>query len=115
MVFGLFEKAKQFATKLGLGKHVSQLGGLFHKARKFVTGGLDLLKSAPIKSLVQNISQFAPSVGGYYNDAKKYGGIVSNLMNGGLEKKIDRFIKHPTTIERQPRKEEQQDHGAMFS
>ena len=100
MFAGLWKQAKGFAHKLGLGKHVHNFSNLLSKAKHFVGHGMEILKSSPVKNLVGRIAEHAPTVGSYYNDAKKYGSIVSNLMNGGFEKKIDRFIKQPPSIER---------------
>ena len=99
MFAGLWKSIKGAATKLGLGKHVQNFSGLVNKARHVVGHGMEILKSAPVKNLVSHIAEHAPTVGSFYNDAKKYGAIVSNLMNGGFEKKAERFMKQPT-IER---------------
>ena len=99
---------KGISKHLGLGKQSSPLGGLLHKAKSFVGKGLDFLRSAPVKNVVQSVSQYIPSARSYYDDAKKYGSITSNLLNGGLAKKADRFIKKEKavpTIERVPRVE----------
>jgi ribosomal protein S17E len=100
MFASLFNKAKGWAQKLGLNKHVSNFSNMFNKAKHVVNNTMDILRSSPIKSLVNKVSEYIPSAGSYYNDAKKYGGIVSNLMSGGLEEKPKRFIKHPPSIER---------------
>lgn len=99
---------KSASKWLGLGKKDSNLGGLFNKAKNFVGKGLNFLRSAPVKNVVQSVSQYIPSARSYYDDAKKYGSIASNLMNGGLQKKAERFIKKEKpapTIERVPRVE----------
>lgn len=104
-MFGsLWKGIKSFGQKLGLGKEVGQLGGLFNKAKSVVGQGMDFLRSKPVKSIVNSLSQYMPSVGEYYNKAKQYGGIASNLMSGGLQDKANRFIKNPPTIERSQKK-----------
>lgn len=100
-MFGSFLKGiKGFANKLGLGKEVGQLGGLFNKAKGYVSQGMDFLRSKPVKSIVNSLSEHMPSVGSFYKDANKYGSIVSNMMRGGLDRKADRFMKQPPSIER---------------
>lgn len=105
-MFGnLLKSASQW---LGLGKKNSPIGGLLNKAKSFVGQGLNFLRSAPVKNVVQAVSKFAPTVGDYYKDAKKYGAIASNALSGGLAKKADRFLKKERpepTIERVPRVE----------
>ena len=61
-----------------------------------------------MKSVVDSVSQYIPSVRSYYDDAKKYGAIAGNMLSGGLSKKADRFLKKDKvapTIERVPRVE----------
>ena len=113
MFAGLWKQAKGFAHKLGLGKHVHNFSNFVNKARHAVGHGMEILKSAPVRNLVGHIAEHAPTVGSYYNDAKKYGSIVSNLMNGGFEKKIDRFIKQPPSIERVRQTNSQSDAGTQ--
>lgn len=99
---------KSASKYLGLGKKDSPLGGLLNKAKSFVGKGLDFLRSKPVKSVVDSVSEYIPSARSYFDDAKKYGSIASNLLNGGLQKKADRFIKRDKvapTIERVPRVE----------
>lgn len=97
---------KSVGKYLGLGKKDSNFGGLLNKAKSFVGQGLDFLRSKPVKSVVDSVSKYLPTAGQYFNDAKKYGAIASNLLNGGLTKKLDRFVKQERatpTIERVPR------------
>ena len=99
---------KSASKWLGLGKKDSNIGGLLNKAKSFVGKGLDFLRSSPVKDVVKSVSQYIPSARSYYDDARKYGSIASNLLNGGLQKKADRFIKKEKavpTIERVPRVE----------
>ena len=100
---------KKIGASLGLTKRNTPLGGLFNKAKGIISSGLDLLRSKPIKSVVDSVSQYIPSVRSYYDDAKKYGAIVGNVLGGNaLAKKGDRFIKKDRvtpTIERVPRVE----------
>ena len=99
---------KSASKYLGLNKKDSPLGGLFQKAKSFVGKGVDFLRSAPVKNIVQSVSQYIPSARSYYDDAKRYGSIASNMLNGGLAKKADRFIKKEKaipSIERVPRVE----------
>ena len=106
-MFGLWNKAKSFLQGLSKKHGVS---GLFQKAKSVIGKGMDILRSKPVKGLVQGLSQYLPTAGTYYNDAKKYGSIVSNLMNGGAERKADRFVKRASdSIERQPRLPPRQD------
>lgn len=105
MLGSFWSKAKEFLG--GLSKRHGT-SGLFHKAKSALSHGMDFLKSKPVKSIVDSISHHVPTARTYFDDAKKYGNIVSNMMNGGLEKKLDRFVKHnkpETTIERVPRQE----------
>lgn len=103
------ELFKRFSDSLGLTKRNSPLGGLFNKAKGIVSSGLDFLRSKPVKNVVDSVSQFIPSVRNYYDDAKKYGAIVGNVLgSNALAKKGDRFIKKEKatpTIERVPRVE----------
>ena len=99
---------KSLGEKFGLTKKSSPIGGLFSKAKNWISGGLDFLRSKPVKSVVDSVSQYIPSARSYYDDAKKYGSIASNFLNGGLAKKADRFLKKDKavpTIERVPRVE----------
>ena len=105
-MFGDF--LKRASKSLGLGKQYGALSGLFQKARGLVNTGMNFIKSEPVRNLIGSISKAHPTAGQFFNDAKKYGSIVSNLMNGGLEKKIDRFIQQNNkpsapTIERVPK------------
>ena len=100
-MFGSFLKGiKSFGQKLGLGKGIGQIGGLFDKAKSAVSQGMDFLRSKPVRNIVGSLSEHMPSVGSFYKDATKYGSIVSNMMSGGLDKKADRFMKKPPSIER---------------
>lgn len=105
-MFGSFwNKAKDLFSNLGK-KH--GIPGIFNKAKHFVNTSMDFLKSKPVKNVMESVSKYLPSAGSFYNDAKKYGAITSNMMSGGLDKKLDRFIKHNKTepsIERVPRQE----------
>ena len=105
MFSGLWNKAKSFLGGLTK-KH--NINGLFTKAKNLVNNGMSFLHSKPVKNVMESVSQYLPSAGSFYNDAKKYGAITSNMMSGGLDKKFDRFIKHKKeepTIERVPRQE----------
>lgn len=98
---------KSAARVFGLGKQARDFSGLVNKARSVIGTGMNFLRSAPVKSIVKSISEHIPTVGQYYNDAKKYGAIASNLLNGGVDRKIDRFARQgkseAPTIERVPR------------
>jgi len=100
-----WDKLKQFGSNfLGLGgKNNSGIGGLVNKARNFIGTGMNFLKSNPVKSIVNSVSEYLPSVGSFYKDVKKYGSIANNMMNeNGLGKMADRFVKNKVepTIER---------------
>jgi hypothetical protein len=104
-MFGsLWKGIKSFGQKLGLGKEIGSLGGLLNKGKSMLGKGMDFLRSAPVKGIVKSLSEYMPSVGDYYNKAKQYGSIASNLMSGGLGEKANRFIKNPPTIERSQKK-----------
>ena len=105
MFQGLF---KRLSDSLGLSKRNSPLGGLFQKAKGLISGGLDFLRSKPVKNVVDSVSQYIPSARSYYDDARRVGAIAGNLLGGGLAKKADRFLKKDKvapTIERVPRVE----------
>jgi hypothetical protein len=81
---------------LGLGgKRSGGIGGFVNKARQFLSKGMNIINSKPLKSVVGAVSQYLPGVGDFYKDVKKYGSIANNLLNSnGLNKMGDRFIKN---------------------
>lgn len=89
---------------LGLGgKRSGGFGSLVNKARQFLSKGMSVVNSKPLKSVVGALSEYFPSVGDFYKDVKKYGAIANNAMNqNGLSKMTDRFIKNKAepTIEK---------------
>ena len=101
---GLFDKARGFVK--GLLNKPGKLQGLFHKAKSVLGHGLSFLRSEPGKSLTDAVTKFIPSAGQYFDGARKYGSIASNMMSGGLDKKASRFVQHAkqeATIERAQR------------
>jgi hypothetical protein len=73
----------------------SGIGGLVNKARDFISGGMKLVNSKPLKSVVNSISEYVPQVGDFYKDVSKYGSIANNLLNkNGLNTSADRFIRN---------------------
>ena len=92
-----WNKVKQFGSNfLGLGgKRNGGLSGLFNKAKSFIGNGMNFINSKPVKSIVDSVSQYLPSVGSFYKDVKKYGSIGNSLLNqNGLNKMADRFVKN---------------------
>ena len=92
-----WNKIKQFGSNfLGLGgKRNSGVSGLINKAKSWIGSGMNFINSKPVKSLVDSVSEYLPSVGSFYKDTKKYGSIANNLLNqNGLNKMADRFVKN---------------------
>ena len=94
---GLWNKVKNFGMNfLGLGgKRNGGVSGLVNKAKNFIGSGMNFISSKPVKSLVDSVSQYLPSVGSFYKDVKKYGSIANSMLNqNGLNKMADRFVKN---------------------
>ena len=116
-----FSKIKSGISDLfGLGKTSSSNQGFFNKAKSLLTSGVDLLRNKNVQKGVDFISNLTgnSSIKDFFLDAKKYGNMGQNLLNGGLNKKIDRsglpnmvdrfadrFKKRDSTMELQPRRQ----------
>lgn len=106
------ELFKRLGSSLGLTKNSSPIGGLLNKAKGWVSSGLDYLRGKPVKNIIDKVSEYLPSARSYYDSAKKYGAIASNLLSGNaLGKKADRAFdrivrdRAVPSIERVPRNE----------
>lgn len=122
-----FNKLKSGVMDLfGLGKTNNSNQSLLNKAKDWVRGGLDFLKNKNVQKGVDLISNLTGSNAprDFFMDAKKYANIGSNLLSGGLGKKLDRTgvpdmvnrfadrFKNPrrdATIELQPRRQRDND------
>ena len=89
---GFFDSIMK-GVKSTFGKNTNGVGGLLNKAKTFINSGLSALNSKTGKNILGAISQYAPSVGEAVGSLKKYGNIANNILNGGAEKKGERFIK----------------------
>ena len=100
---------------------------LFSKAKDFLKGGLDFLKNKNVQKGVDLLSNFTGNSGikDFFMDAKKYGNIGQNLLNGnalgkrldrsGLPNMVDRFAdrfkKRDSTMELQPRRQQKDEYN----
>jgi len=79
-------------TLTGLGKNLGS-SALFNKAKEFISGASDFLKSKSTKNIVDGISQYIPKAQDYFKSAKDFTNIGNQLINkGGLEKKFNRSM-----------------------
>ena len=121
---GFFSKVKSGLSGLsdlfGLGKSNGSNQGLFKKAKEYLTGGLQFLNSKTAKKGVDLLSNLTGTSGvrDFFNDAKKGFNIGNNLLNGGLDKTVnrsglpqlaDRFenrFKKAASMELQPKRQQ---------
>ena len=110
-----------------LSKHKG-IGGFLNKARSFMSTGMGVLNSAPVKSLLGTISQHAPGVGDVFKDIRKYGNIANNVLNNdAVHRKGERVIRSVPllsaidrhSIEKAPRRTQDDDYlggvSSMFA
>lgn len=89
----LFNKLKSGVMDLfGLQKSSGSTQNLFNKAKDFLKGGVNFLKNKNVQQGVNLLSNLTGSNAprDFFMDAKKYANIGQNLLNGGLNKKLDR-------------------------